>query len=429
MIPCSGDSNMYAGAEFSFKGDFLGYLGLENAGEVTAAGCVTENLCVEVDELKILFVINNLYTIGNGLSGSVRRTIHALSEKGLEVRVLSAGESESASKPFYQLKDDTIPVFSSVINKQGYKFAKTDKRIIEKAVAWADIIHLEEPFALQIAVCKIADKLEKPCVATYHLHPENLFASVHLEHSKWFNYMTMLVWRNTVFDHCKIIQCPTENVRQRLKSWNYKSELRVISNGITTDSCKPVMRKRSKTGIIHILNVGRFSREKDQDTLLDAMYYSKHTDIIQLHFTGKGPTENFLKKKASSLYHTGVLMKRPTFGFYSQEKLRKLFSISDLYVHSATIEVEGMSCMEAICTGIVPIIAEGELTATSQFTDNDLCLYPAGDERTLAARIDYWIEHEVERKEEANKYIGIERKYLFEDTITQTIKMYEDVLK
>ncbi len=30
---------------------------------------------------------------------------------------------------------------------------------------------------------------------------------------------------------------------------------------------------------------------------------------------------------------------------------------------------------------------------------------------------------------EAQKYIGIEKEYLFENTILQTIKMYEDVLE
>ncbi len=379
--------------------------------------------------MKILFVINNLYTVGNGLSASVRRTIHALREKGLEVRVLSAGKSESGEIPYYQLRDDTIPFFSGIIKKQGYKFAKTDNKMIEQAVCWAEIIHLEEPFALEIAVCKVAKKYNKPCVATYHLHPENFYASVHLEKSRWFNYMTMLVWRNTVFNHCKIIQCPTENVRTRLERWKYTAELRVISNGITAESSKPVVRKQNRADTVHVLSVGRFSREKGQDTLLDAMKYSAHSNQIQLHFAGKGPTEKHLKKKASRLYHDGILNKKPTFGFYNQDKLRELFSICDLYIHSASIEVEGMSCMEAICTGIVPIIAEGKLTGTPQFTDNRMSLYPVGDARKLANRIDYWIEHPDERKKEAQKYIGIEKDYLFEDTIRQTIKMYEDVLK
>ena len=38
MILSSGDADMYEGALFSFKGDFLGYLGLENMGVFTAYG-------------------------------------------------------------------------------------------------------------------------------------------------------------------------------------------------------------------------------------------------------------------------------------------------------------------------------------------------------------------------------------------------------
>lgn len=38
MILSSGDANMYEGALFSFKGDFLDYLGLENMGVFTAHG-------------------------------------------------------------------------------------------------------------------------------------------------------------------------------------------------------------------------------------------------------------------------------------------------------------------------------------------------------------------------------------------------------
>lgn len=38
MILSSGDANQYDGALFSFKGDFVDYLGLENMGVVTAHG-------------------------------------------------------------------------------------------------------------------------------------------------------------------------------------------------------------------------------------------------------------------------------------------------------------------------------------------------------------------------------------------------------
>ena len=51
MILSSGDPDMYEGALFSFKGDFLGYLGLENMGVFTAHG--SENASKEkLDELR-----------------------------------------------------------------------------------------------------------------------------------------------------------------------------------------------------------------------------------------------------------------------------------------------------------------------------------------------------------------------------------------
>ncbi len=51
MILSSGDADMYDGAMFSFKGDFLEYLGLENAGVYTAYG--RENGSPEkLDELR-----------------------------------------------------------------------------------------------------------------------------------------------------------------------------------------------------------------------------------------------------------------------------------------------------------------------------------------------------------------------------------------
>lgn len=51
MILSSGDADMYDGAMFSFEGDFLGYLGLENMGVFTAHG--SENGSIKkLDELR-----------------------------------------------------------------------------------------------------------------------------------------------------------------------------------------------------------------------------------------------------------------------------------------------------------------------------------------------------------------------------------------
>lgn len=51
MMLCSGDPNLYEGALFSYQGDFLNYLRLENGGVVTVAGYVSENKLEEARNL------------------------------------------------------------------------------------------------------------------------------------------------------------------------------------------------------------------------------------------------------------------------------------------------------------------------------------------------------------------------------------------
>ena len=51
MLLSSGDADMYDGAMFSYQGDFLDYLGLEDMGVFTAHG--SENgSAAKLDELK-----------------------------------------------------------------------------------------------------------------------------------------------------------------------------------------------------------------------------------------------------------------------------------------------------------------------------------------------------------------------------------------
>ena len=96
--------------------------------------------------MKVLFVINNYYAKGNGLSASARRTVDKLKEYGIDVKVLSGYNSESELQPEFSLKHFNIPIFNGLVKKQGYQFAKSDKEIIKQAVLWADVVHLEEPF-------------------------------------------------------------------------------------------------------------------------------------------------------------------------------------------------------------------------------------------------------------------------------------------
>jgi 1,2-diacylglycerol 3-alpha-glucosyltransferase len=155
------------------------------------------------------------------------------------------------------------------------------------------------------------------------------------------------------------------------------------------------------------------------------MRYSRYAPQIQLVIAGRGPKEKVLKKEADNLMKKGILKYEPIFGFMDLPTLQNYAATSDLFVHCAFIEVEGLSCMEAIQTGLVPIIAKGRLTATSQFALNPESTYQARKPKLLARRIDYWLSHEKERKEEALKYVGLGEKYNIDYSIKAIIKMFE----
>ena len=376
--------------------------------------------------MKILFVVNNYYASGNGLSASARRTVQYLREAGQEVRVLSGRNHEADEpQPDYVLADFHVPVFDGLVQSNGYKFAKTDFAVIRRAVRWADVVHLEEPFIIQVVTARIARYYKVPCTATYHLHPENLFCSINLGDWKFLNYSTLLTWRDFVFNLCSDIQCPTENVLERLQKFGFKARLHLISNGIIPDvNIRPKEEEEDPNRPFLIVCIGRLSVEKDQPTLLEAMKYSKYADRIQLYFAGRGPEADAIKEKAHQLYEDGVVKYDPIFRFHDRDGLRKLAAQADLYIHCATVEVEGLSALEALQQAVVPVIAKGDLTATSQFALDEHSLFPTKDPEALAACIDYWLDHPVERQEMGWRYAESTEEYDIHKSIAALIDMF-----
>ena len=377
--------------------------------------------------MKILFVVNNYYASGNGLSASARRTVKYLAEEGQEVRVLSGRNHEAPEpQPDYVLSDFHVPVFDGLVQSNGYKFAHADIAKIKEAVLWADVVHLEEPFIIQLVTARIAHFYGVPCTATYHLHPENLFCSINLGDWKFLNYNVLRAWRDLVFNYCTDVQCPTENVLERLQKFGFKSRLHLISNGIIPEEPIRVEANDDPDRPFLVVCIGRLAVEKDQPTLLEAMKYSKYADRIQLYFAGRGPEADSIEQQAHKLYEDGVVRYDPVFRFHTRDELRELAAKADLYIHCATVEVEGLSALEALQQAVVPIIAEGKLTATSQFALDEHSLFPTRNAEALASCIDYWLDHPEERREMGWRYAESTEEYDIRKSIQALIDMFHE---
>ena len=403
------------------------------------------------EPLKLLFVINNLYTRGNGLSASARRTITLLRERGHDVRVLSSGSAEQAqacdfTAPEFALPARRFPLADAIISAQGYAFAKPKRKVIKQAVAWADVVHLEEPFGLQARTAHAAKRAGKPVLATYHIHPENITATIHLDGVWPLNALLLASWRRRIYALAQVVQCPSDSVHQRLQRWGLGDKLVTISNGVGLAPSKPEVSAKTERSepsgqqaevkqapgkaqpegeqIYHLLVVGRFSREKDQATILKAMRHSRYASQIQLVFAGRGPTEKSLRRAASRLVRDGVLKHAPSFDFFDAAGLDAQTEQADLYIHAAFIEVEGLSCLEVLRHGVVPVIAHSPLTATSQFALDSHSRFKARDPKALARAIDYWLSDNERRQAEAQKYLNIGAHYDINDCVSRLELVY-----
>jgi glycosyltransferase involved in cell wall biosynthesis len=90
--------------------------------------------------------------------------------------------------------------------------------------------------------------------------------------------------------------------------------------------------------------------------------------------------------------------------------------------------VEGLSIMEALQQGAVPVIAAGWHTGTSQFALDDRSVFPEKDAKALAARIDWWLAHPEERWEMGKRYAASMEQYDIAKSAAALVNMYKDAI-
>lgn len=337
------------------------------------------------EKLNILLVQDEFFAPNNGYSISTQRFAAELKKLGHSVRVVS---NAIHGAPDYPMPPVKLPVFDELVKRQGMTFARPDEALIREAVAWADVVHLEDSFALSYTAARIAAEMGKPVTGTFHMFPENITSSIHLSHAQLLNRLIYFGFRTATFRFCSDIHCPSAVIAHELKKNGYTARLHVISNGITPEFC---YRREDKPeafgGKFTVLCIGRYSREKRQDVLIDAMKYTRHPGEIQLIFAGQGPLLEKYRHRARKLDPPAI------FKFYGRAELARVIAQCDLYVHTAEVEVEGMSCMEAFASGLTPVISDSKKTATQEFAIDERSLFRANDPRDLAKKIDYWMEH------------------------------------
>lgn len=368
-------------------------------------------------KLKITVVCDVLGAENNGTTIAAMNLIRYLKQAGHKVHVLCPDKTKKDLEGYYVVPTRSFGVFTGYIERNGVSLAKADTKTVREAIEGSDIVHVMLPFALGKKAIQIAKELHIPVSTGFHLLAENFSSHIFLKDFKLTNRL-LYNYFHTAYKECDAIHYPTQYLRDLNEKMYGKTNGYVISNGVN-DIFRPAAEKKPFDGIYRIVYTGRYSREKSHKVLISGVAQSKYKDKIKLILAGDGPLKENIKRQIDS---EGV---NAEMNFFTRTQLVDVLNSAYLYVHAAEIEAEGISCLEAIACGLVPIICDSDRCATKSYALTDKSLFKNRDPHDLAEKIDWWIEHPDVRDEYSVKYANFAMDDLRQ---SECMKKMEDML-
>lgn len=368
--------------------------------------------------MKIAIICDVLGKANNGTVIATINLINYLRDKGHTVYVVSSDKTKEGLGDYF-----TVPTLNlgaplnRVLKNNGVALAKPDKKLLQSVIEKADIVHLQIPFMLSRSALKIALRLNKPITASFHCQAENFTSHIGAINIPFINHLVYKNFYRKVYRKVDAIHYPTEFIRQVFHQ-HTRCEIPyyVISNGVNDDFfAEPPKREENEK--FTIICAGRYSKEKAQAVLIRAVARSKYRDNIRVIFAGDGP----MRKKLQRLSNKNNV--ECEYRFFSRSGLIDAFHGSDLYVHTAIIEIEAIACMEAIVCGLTAVISDSERSATRFFAVGDRTLFRKNDAQDLCEKIEYFYENRDKIEEYRKKYEVRSRAFGLGDCMEQMEKM------
>lgn len=185
-------------------------------------------------------------------------------------------------------------------------------------------------------------------------------------------------------------------------------------------------RSSSKVQNKTVITVGRLDAQKGYDLLIDSwVFVAQKNPDWALNIFGKGEWEDLLLSKIKiNKLENRVYLK----GLSSQ--IEKEYESSSIFVMSSRYEGFGMVILEAMSFGL-PVVS-----FNCQWGPSDLIqdgkngfLVPPLDIKTLADKINYLIEHAIERKEMSINAIESSKKYQISEIMKQWDSLFNSLHK
>jgi 1,2-diacylglycerol 3-alpha-glucosyltransferase len=385
--------------------------------------------------MKILFTTESYYPIIDGGAIAQHRIVHELIRKGHDVRVIAPSFSfhntveEEDGSTIYRPKAFVLPFYMN--NK--YHFAPFPLFYVKKILDTfkPDIVNVCSPYPISICAILWAKKKRIPIVGSIHILPENILAPFF--DSAFYHLMVQYIWSYLIhfYNQVNWATVPTQTGAAMYQEKGLKAPITPISNGVNTDVFKPTnkgqyLRKRfNLPDKPLVLYTGRINQEKNVDVLVNAIPTVLKAIDVHFLFCGSGGLKPEMMKLTQDL---GVADHTTFIDFLDWADYPNIYALADVFVMPAESELQSIVTLEAIASGVPPVVVNKGAVPELASSGNGLVFEPR-DSTQLAFNIITILSDKKLKIIMKKKSIKLSKKHSMSSVGSQYEQVYETVLK
>jgi glycosyltransferase involved in cell wall biosynthesis/predicted metal-dependent phosphoesterase TrpH len=375
----------------------------------------------ETREIRSL-VFTDTYDEANGVAGTMRRLAAEGAAGALPIRVATA-QAHAAEEPHLITfpPDWTLPL--PTYEQLELRFPLITDVLERTEAEQPTVIHVATPGPVGLCGLVAAKLLELPVVGSYHteLGPYALHLTRDLLVAEAID-----LWVDWFYRQCDMVLAPTTHLADSL-STRGDYDVSVWGRGVDTQLFRPERRTDGERqrllgdGSLLLLSVGRVSREKRPEVLLEAFArVHARASGLRLVIVGDGPARAELEASAPA----GVTF----LGEVRAEALADIYACADVFCFPSTTDTFGQVLLEAAASGL-PSVAAGAGGAVELVADGVTgLLAPPGDIDAFAQALQLLVDDTLLRRRLAQQALAQTRGRTWSAAHAQLLDAYASAL-
>lgn len=302
--------------------------------------------------MRIAYFSDVYYPYVSGVVVSIANFSRELIAKGHSVKLYTSTPLDASAVPkvagleVVRLKASTAlanyPGFTAVAPSNALQLG----RMLDAFAP--DVLHAHTPTFVGWYAYYYAHRHRLPLVSTYHTFLPELRDQIipfNWMHKRTAEYL-LSAYSRFHYNQSDLVIAPSRVISEKLLELGIKKRVEVVSNGVDLSKFQP---KAANQGTFRFLHVGRLSREKNVDVVLQAFKQVVEHRDAELWIVGQGPDAERLKLLTSQL---GLDAAVKFCGTIPNADLADVYASASAFVTASTFETEGIVLLEAMASGL-----------------------------------------------------------------------------